>query len=370
MREILPTAAEWAREGRAFALATLVGVARSAPRELGAAMVVSADGQVFGNVSGGCVEGAVYELCLEAMSSGEPVLERYGISDESAFAIGLTCGGIIDVLVRPIAAGGAEAEELILAAEREHTGAASALGMVVSSPRGPGLLFALGADAETLDVPGLPPGLADDARSSIGTDSARILRYDEAGCRVEAEAVTSVLVVPLGAPARMIVVGAVEFSVALARLGLALGLAVTVVDAREVFATAERFPGAEVVVSWPDRYLATTRIDARTAICVLSHDPKFDVPALRVALASGAGYVGAMGSRRTHEDRLARLAQAGVPEASIARLRSPIGLELGGRSPEETALSILAEIVADNRGGSGRRLSELSGAVHPAAGRT
>ncbi|MFT4136830.1 XdhC family protein [Microbacterium sp.] len=326
MREILPVAAEWARGGRAFAVATVVSVERSAPRGVGASLVVSEDGDVFGTVSAGCVEGVVYERCLEVLATGEAVIERFGIGDD--FAAGLTCGGSIEVLVRPVRPGSAAARELVLLAERDAVGLPASLALVV-------------APADRRGESWLVTG---------------------EGC--ETDAAASVVVVPVQAPRRLVVVGAVEFSVALARLAHAMGFEVTVADARDVFATPARFPHAQVVVDWPHRVLERLALDSRTAVCVLSHDPRFDVPALRVALASPAGYVGAMGSRTTHEDRLRRLAEAGVPAAQRERLRSPIGLDLGGRTPEETALSILAEIVADAHGATGRRHSELSGPVH------
>lgn len=282
-------AAKWIRSGVPFATAKLVSVQGSSPRELGATMIVDADGHVFGNVSGGCVESALLIECERAIDSGEASTHRYGISDD-VFAIGLTCGGVIEVLVSPVLPDSDAARQLLRACESE--------------PERP----------------------------------------------------------------RLIVVGAVEHAAALVRLGGTLGYAATVVDPRPVFATQERFPGADVVVQWPGRYLAHTPIDARTAICVLSHDPRLDVPAIQVALTRDAGYVGAMGSRRTHEDRLRRLAQAGVPAADIARLRSPIGLHLGGRTPEETALSILAEIVAVRHDASGIPLSRRQGPVHAPSG--
>lgn len=323
MREILPVAAEWARAGTPFAIATVVGVSGSAPREIGASMIVSASGDVFGNVSGGCVEGAVYERCLEVIGSGDALVDRFGYGDADAFAVGLTCGGVVDVLVRAVPPGGSAAADLVLLAEREARAIPTAFTLVTGGPDvGRGFV-----DGGPVDDPG---------------------------------AVT----VHVGTPPRLIVVGAVEFAVALSRLAVAAGMRVDIVDPRSVFATPERFPGAEVSIAWPDRYLAAQQLDARTAVCVLSHDPKFDVPALREALASSAGYVGAMGSRRTHEDRLRRLIEAGVPTAALARLRSPIGLDLGGRTPEETALSILAEIVADRHAATGGRLSARSGPVH------
>lgn len=326
MREILPVAAEWARAGTPFAVATVVGVAGSAPREVGASMIVSVGGEVFGNVSGGCVEGAVYERCLEVIDSGDALVDRFGYGDADAFAVGLTCGGVIEVLVRAVPPAGPAAADLVLLAEREARAIPTSFSLVTGGPH-------------------------------LGRG------YVDGSLDADAEAVT----VHVGTPPRLIIVGAVEFAVALSRLAVAAGMKVDVVDPRDVFATAERFPGADVSVTWPDRYLAAQQLDARTAVCVLSHDPKFDVPALREALASSAGYVGAMGSRRTHEDRARRLIEAGVPASALARLRSPIGLDLGGRTPEETALSILAEIVADRHAATGGRLSEGSGPVHAAS---
>ena len=331
MREILPVAARWAGAEQAFAIATVVGVGGSAPCEIGASMVVSASGEVFGTVSGGCVEGAVYERCLEVLAGAAPHVDRFAYSDADAFAVGLTCGGTIDVLVRAVPPGSAAAADLQLLAAREAAAIPTGFALVTAGPE-------------------------------LGV--GRVVSSDAAA----PAAVPGVVSLRVGVPARLIVVGAVEFAVALARLGAAMGMRVTVVDPREVFATEARFPGAEVVVDWPDRYLAGERLDAGTAVCVLTHDPKIDVPALRAALASPAGYIGAMGSRRTHDDRMRRLGDAEVPPAARMRVRSPIGLDLGGRSPEETALSILAEIVADRHGGTGARLSGLSGPVHAAVG--
>jgi len=338
MREILSPAAEWVREGLPFAIATVVAVAGSAPRPVGASMIVS-DAGVFGNVSGGCVEGTVYERCLEAIVTGEASVERYGYSDGEGLAAGLTCGGAVDVLVRVVRPHSEAAAAIALLAERDAAGLPTRFRLATAGPS-------------------LGRGLVE-IGWEIGCEIG-----SAAGAATAATAPAGEIVVEVGDPPRLIIVGAVEFAVALTRLGTALGHRVVVVDPREVFATAERFPGAEVIVDWPDRYLAAASLDDRTAVCVLSHDPRLDVPALRVALASAAGYVGAMGSRTTHDDRLRRLRDAAVPDAGIARLRSPIGLDLGGSSAEETALSILAEIVADRRGGSGSRLSALRGPIH------
>jgi xanthine dehydrogenase accessory factor len=327
MREILARAADWVRGGTPFAMATVIAVSGSAPREVGATMIVSADGEVFGNVSGGCVEGAVYGTALEVISSGSPVIERFGYSDADAFAIGLTCGGAVEVLVRSVPARSDAARAVAVLAAREDAGVATRVALFTAGP-------------------------------FLGQ-----MRVSDPSDALELDAVH----IELDHPGRLIVVGAVEFAVALSGLAQAAGMRVTIVDARSVFATAERFPGAEVVVDRPGRYLAAQRLGAGDAVCVLTHDAKFDVPALRAALTAPVGYVGAMGSRRTHDDRMRRLREADVPEAALSRLRSPIGLDLGGRTPAETALSVLAEIVADRHGGSGTRLSSRSGPVHAVA---
>lgn len=330
MREILPTAAAWVRSGRSFALATVVAVHGSAPRGLGASMIVGADGAIVGNVSGGCVEGAVVELAHECMASGTPARAGFGIPDDALFGLGLMCGGGIEVLVRPVR--GELPELLTLLSERERLALPAVYRFAVD-----------GAGGDTI---------ADDAAAP------------------DPRVVGGMLEVPVGAPARLVIVGAVEFAVALSRLALAAGRRVTVIDPRTAFLTAERFPGIERVAAWPDRALADAvaagAVDARTAICVLSHDPKIDEPALVAALASPAGYVGAMGSRSTDADRRRRLRDAGVTAAALDRLRSPIGLDLGGRSPEETAVSILAEIIAVAHGGSGRAHRDGAGALHGA----
>lgn len=362
MREILDSAAAWVAEERQFALAVLVSAVASSPRELGAAMIVDADGVVFGNVSAGCVDGDVHDLCVQAIETGESSRVRYGISDETAFEAGLSCGGVIDVLVLPVLPGTSAATaiaDLHAAVLRREP---CALGIVTAGAgRGALLLAHENADPATPTYSGIRGALHADLQRLRTDDHALTLRY---GTDVDP---LEVLGVPFPHPPRLIIIGAVEFSVALSRLGAASGFEVSVCDPRDAFAAPARFPDAhEVVHEWPHDYLARTPIDARTAICVLTHDPRFDVPALTIALRSPAGYVGAMGSRRTHDDRARRLREAGVTDAEAERLRSPIGLALGGRTPEETALSILAEIVMVRSGGRGEALRDATGPVHPA----
>ncbi|MEV6805280.1 XdhC/CoxI family protein [Streptomyces sp. NPDC051132] len=371
----------WMEEGRDFAVATVVAVGGSAPRGPGAALAVDGAGTVIGSVSGGCVEGAVYDLCREALRTGQSVLERFGYSDEDAFAVGLTCGGTIEVLVTPVA-GGAPARTVLSAAlPAAARGEPAALARIVRGPAellGRALLVrrdgtfegglggrpeldrAAAAEARTL-LEASRTGTVDLSAREAGREPLRMGSEEDAHC----PGGLTLLVESNVPPPRMIVFGAVDFASALARAGKFLGYHVTVCDARPVFATQDRFPDAdEIVVDWPHRYLRRTATDARTVLCVLTHDAKFDVPLLKVALRLPVAFVGAMGSRRTHEDRNRRLRSEGVTERELARLRSPIGLDLGARTPEETALSITAEIVAARRGGTGVPLTGTNTPIH------
>ncbi|MFF2148888.1 XdhC family protein [Kitasatospora sp. NPDC058190] len=375
MQDIAEQLQAWHASGRSFAVATVVGVSGSAPRDPGAALAVDAAGEAVGSVSGGCVEGAVYELCQAAIESGEPVLERFGYSDEDAFAVGLTCGGILDVFVQPVVPGadpGMDAGLAFIAA-----GTPVALARVISGPAGllgatlavtaDGVRGALSVGPSTVGA--LERALITEARAMLdaGRTGRIVLGLDGRPCdEHEQGAVTCFVESYVPAP-RMLVFGAIDFAAAVVRIGKFLGYHVTVCDARPVFATTRRFPEAdEVVVDWPHRYLDSQlgRIDGRTVLCVLTHDAKFDIPLLERALRLPVGYVGAMGSRRTHRDREAKLREAGLTDAELARLRSPIGLDLGSRTPEETAVSVAAEIVAHRRGGSCLPLSAGNGPIH------
>ena len=366
MRDVLNDIMKWWDAGETFGLATVVRTFRSAPREPGAALAVSTDGEVVGSVSGGCVEGAVYELCGEAVSSGRPVLQTYGVSDDDAFAVGLTCGGILDVFVEPVSRElFPDLGDLAAAVQREEP---VAVATVISGPGEVGARRVIYADGTTSGTLGagdrLDEAVDDDARGMLAQGQTAIRRYGTQGERRHDE--LAVFVNSFAPPPRMMVFGAIDFAAAVARVGKFLGYRVTVCDARGVFATTARFRDAdEVIVEWPHRYLADADVDERTVICVLTHDPKFDVPLLEVALRTPAGYIGAMGSRRTHEDRLARLREAGLTDAELSRLRSPIGLDLGARTPEETAVSIAAELIQLRWGGSGRPLTSTDGRIHP-----
>jgi xanthine dehydrogenase accessory factor len=371
VRDVAGELQEWLRSGQRFGLATVVGVSGSSPRPAGAAMGVGADGEAVGSVSGGCVEGALYDLAQQVLADDAAVVETYGISDETAFSVGLTCGGVLDVLVQPV--GADEAQVLSRVLDRLVTDAPVALATVVGGPARLGALLAVTPDsrAGSLGSAGLDAAVTDDARGMLAQGRTGTRHYGARGERRVDE--VAVFVQAFAPPPRMLVFGATDFAGAVARIGVYLGYRVTVCDARPVFATSRRFPDAhEVVCEWPHRYLAREvergQVDARTALCVLTHDPKFDVPLLEVALRSPAGYVGAMGSRRTHDDRTAKLREAGVDDGALARLHSPIGLDLGARTPEETAVSIAAEIVRVRWGGTGRPLAETTGDIHAGAG--
>jgi xanthine dehydrogenase accessory factor len=405
VRDILEPISKWWDAGEIFGLATVVRTFRSAPREPGAAMAVSADGEAVGSVSGGCVEGAVYELASEVRESGQPVLQTYGISDDDAFAVGLTCGGIIDILVEPV--GREFFPELGEVAAAIRDGSPVAVATVIAGPGQVGARRVIWrardepapgdtapddtvpADTVPADtVPGeaaaagggqasdrhgsrgtlgsgerLDHAVDDDARGMLAQGLTGVRRYGPDGERRRDD--LSVFVHSFAPPPRMLVFGAIDFAAAVARAGKFLGYRVTVCDARPVFATRARFPDAdEVVTDWPHRYLAGQAVDERTVICVLTHDPKFDVPLLEVALRTPAAYIGAMGSRRTHDDRLERLREVGLSDDELARLRSPIGLDLGARTPEETAVAIAAELIQLRWGGSGRPLTTTTGRIH------
>ena len=365
MRDILDPITKWWEADETFGLATVVQTFSSAPREPGAAMAVSSAGEVVGSVSGGCVEGAVYELAGEVTASGQPVLRRYGISDNDAFAVGLTCGGIIDIFVEP--ASQERFRALGEIAEAVRNGRPVAVATIIEGPGEIGSRRVIWEGERSDGTLGagdrLDEAVDDDARGMLAQGLTAVRRYGPDGERRRDE--LAVFVQSFAPAPRMLVFGAIDFAAAVAKAGKFLGYRVTVCDARPVFATASRFPDAdEVITDWPHRYLSGISTDERTVICVLTHDPKFDVPLLEVALRRPAAYIGAMGSRRTHDDRLARLREAGMTEAEIARLRSPIGLDLGARTPEETAVAIAAELIQLRWGGSGQPLTATTGRIH------
>ncbi|HEX6686287.1 MAG TPA: XdhC/CoxI family protein [Candidatus Limnocylindrales bacterium] len=367
MREVLPELMAWWRDGRPVGMATVVATWSSAPRQPGATMLVGPDGTAVGSVSGGCVEAAVYELGNEVIQTGVPVLTRYGVSDDDAFAVGLTCGGTIELFVERVDRSGYPQMELLK--ESIDSGEPVAVATIIRGrPDQLGKRLLIWPDRRdgTLGSSRLDDAATDDARGMLSVGHTGELHYGLDGERLGEG--LSLFVASFAPRPRLLVFGAIDFAAAVARIGVFLGYNVTVCDARPVFATPKRFPGVEVVVDWPHRYftgeLQAGRIDARTVVCVLTHDAKFDVPLLEVVLGCDVAYVGAMGSRRTHADRLKRLREVGVGEERLAKLRSPIGLDLGARTPEETAVSVAAEIIAQRWGGQGSPLSTLTERIH------
>ena len=373
MREVLDELVVQWRQGKPTAVGTVVSTYRSAPRPAGASMLVTSDERAVGSVSGGCVEGAVFELGQQVLAERTPVLQRYGVSDDDAFTVGLTCGGIIDVFVEKVdsvsfpeldevAASVAKKEPVAVVTVVAHPDAGRVgLRLVVWPDRHSGTLGSSRADEAILE----------DVRGALAAGRTVTLHYGPDGQR-RGEGM-DVFVNSLDPPPRMLVFGAIDFAAAMARMGVFLGYHVTVCDARPVFATKSRFPDAhEVVVNWPHRYLKAEaeagRIDQRTVVTVLTHDPKFDVPVLVEALRLDLAYIGAMGSRRTHQDRAVRLREAGVTDAEMSRIASPIGLDLGARTPEETAVSIAAEVISLRWGGTATatRLADAEGPIHGA----
>lgn len=387
MRDVLPELLRWWRAGETIGVGTVVGTWRSAPRPPGAAMLVGPGGEAVGSVSGGCVEGAVYALAEDVLASGQPELQRYGVSDDDAFAVGLTCGGIMDVFVEKVnqetypelgdvAADIEAGHPVAVATVVEHTDPAWLGRRLVIHPEDEDDPAAVSAAASassapygmTLGSPRADAAVLDDARGMLAQGTTGLLTYGPDGER-RGEGMR-VFVASYAPKPRMLVFGAIDFAAAVAKVGSFLGYHVTVCDARPVFATKTRFPAAdEVIVRWPHEYLREEvdagRVDPRTVVCVLTHDPKFDVPVLEIALRlPHVAYIGAMGSRRTHDNRLERLREAGLTDEELERMSSPIGLDLGARTPEETAISIAAEIIMHRWGGGGQRLGGLSGPIH------
>ena len=373
VRDVLAELMSIWRAGDTAGVGTVVRTFRSAPRPPGAAMVVAPDGSVSGSVSGGCVEGSVYELATEVARSGTPRLERFGVSDGDAFAVGLTCGGIIDIFVEAVSRATFPEFDTVAGDIEEHRPVAVATVIAHPDVEWVGRRLVVRPDPQapvsgTLGSERADAAVTDDARGLLALGRSEVVKYGPDGQR-RGDGM-EVFVSSYAPRPRMLVFGAIDFAAALARQGSFLGYRVTVCDARAVFATPARFPTAdEVVVEWPHRYLAAQAeagaVDERTVICVLTHDPKFDVPVLEAALRlPNVGYVGAMGSRLTHDDRIQRLRAAGLTDAELGRLSSPIGLDLGARTPEETAVSIAADIIARRWGGGGRPLAEIVGRIH------
>jgi xanthine dehydrogenase accessory factor len=362
MRDVLDDLHTWWQAGDTVGMATVVRTWRSAPRPPGAALLVGPDDSVVGSVSGGCVEAATYDAAVEVRTTGHPRSERYGVSDDDAYAVGLTCGGEIELFVEAVNRD--TFPHLDALVEDVRAGRPVALATVVNgAAAGRHLVVAPDSLLGTAGSTRFDDAIRDDAIGLLAQGTSAIVHYGAEGERRGDE--VSVFVNSFAPRPRMIVFGAIDFAAAVARVGAFLGYRVTVCDARATFATAARFPDADdVVVEWPHRYLAHTDVDERTVVCVLTHDPKFDVPLLEVALRLPLAYVGAMGSRRTHGERVAQLRERGLTDAELDRLHAPIGLDIGSRTPAETAVSIAAEIVAARWGGTGAPLRSSDGPIH------
>ncbi len=353
MRELLDQVRAWQAEGAEPARAVVVRTFGSAPRPEGATLVVTADGRLAGSVSGGCVEGAAVEEIQRARADGVARVIRYGISDEQAWDVGLACGGTIDVLVEPIVR-----PEVV-----ETAAGPGGVAVVIPLP-GDAPPPAFGSHERGAGEPPAPAftvaadGTATGSTGSAEADAAIALAVRgllvRGGSTTVEVAGRQWFVEGYAAPPRLVIVGAVQTAMPLGRIARELGYGVVVVDGRAAFATRERFPDVdEIVVGWPDEVAGQIDLGPGDAVAVLTHDPKFDEPAIVEALRRGCRYVGAIGSRKTQADRRARLLAAGVEEADLDRLRGPIGLDLGGRAPAETALAIMGEIVAERHGGTG-----------------
>lgn len=367
MRELLPQIEAWTADGLAIARAVVIRTFGSSPRREGAVMIRSHDGRIAGSVSGGCVEGATAERMEEALGDGLQRVVRFGVSDEEAWDVGLACGGTIDILVQP-----AVPEAALLACRETATDRKAGRALVIRLPEGSphgaisGSLLGPGAPPDaplvayedgrlegTLGDPGADASLVGLAQAAISSGTSSVVALADAQLFIEAFPVRP----------RLVVVGAGEVGAALVRIAAGLGYETVIIDARPAFATRERFPGVDrLVVGWPDEVASEIGLGRGDAVAVLSHDPKFDEPAIEVALEAGCRYVGAIGSRKTQRARVRRLRERGLSEDRLAQLRGPIGLDLGGREPGETALAIMAEIIASRYGASGRPMHDLAAA--------
>ncbi|WP_330255251.1 XdhC family protein [Nocardia sp. NBC_00565] len=350
MHELSAHLLRWHAANNSYALATVIEVTGSAPRPVGATMAVNDAGATVGSISAGCVEGAVSDLCQQVLKSGRPARETFGYSDSDAFAVGLTCGGQVAVFVHPV-----RPTQFATVEAAMRPGDAAALVRDLAT----GVMQVVHSDRTV----GAPFGAAAvrQARAMLELGATGVRTVGDEGRE------TTIFVQSFAPPPRMIIFGATDFAAALCRVGRLLGYRVTVCDARPVFADTARLPDAnEVVLDWPHRYLRRTQLDARTVVCVLTHEPKFDIPALRTALRLPLAYVGALGSRRADAERRTQLRASGLTDTELALLHSPIGLDLGGRTPEETAVAIGAEIVAIRHGGSTQPLSRTDRAIHGA----
>jgi xanthine dehydrogenase accessory factor len=359
-------AAGWLREGRRVVDAMLIERIGSAPLDPGAQMLVDDRGTIEGSVTGGCVEAALVQEAQEILAGGPPKVVTYGISDEEAVGVGLLCGGTVRIFLHEQTVDGLEALDAV--AEARAGGRPAALGTLLDGEQAGSKLAILGDRAvgglgvsELLDR-----SVQRDALGQLDEGISRVRRYGAGGEVMGSD--LGVYIQAFATRPRMVIFGAIDFSAEMANLAGEIGYEVTICDARRPFAESSRFSDvAEVVVDWPDRYMESQELGPRDVVLVFTHDAKFDEPALISALATDAGYIGALGSRRTQESRRERLAEAGIDADAIARLHAPSGLDIGARTPVETAVSILAEVIATRTGRQGESLRDTSGPIHPGA---
>ncbi len=320
MREVLHELNEWIDGREDIAIATVIETWGSSPRPLGSKMLVTQSGKMAGSVSNGCIEGAVFEEAQKVLKSGRPKIAAFGVADDVAFEVGLACGGHIEVFIQPL--GGAQRQVVGMLNRDEPVTLKTNL-----------------VNGEADVIKGTPPG-------------TELAKRDG-----------DLFVEPFRRPAHLVIIGAIHIAIPLHRLAKLMGYRITVVDARSKFATRERFPEAdELIVAWPDEAMAKIAVDNSTYVVILTHDPKFDLPALRSVLKKDAGYIGAIGSRKTNANRFDALRKEGFTEVELSRVHGPIGLDLGSRGAEETALGILAEITAVRFGGTGAGMREVKAA--------
>lgn len=323
--DILALAQEWRSTGKGVALATVVRTWGSSPRPVGSHLVVADDGNFAGSVSGGCIEGEVIREALAALEDGEPRLLEFGVSNEQAWEVGLACGGRVAVQVQSLTdAAWLDVLQTARAARRE-------VALLTRWTDGAQCLWEAGDCTGSL---ALSPDMAGEVAERVAANRSGTLEADE-----------NLFLQVYAPPLRMLVVGAVHIAQALAPMAALAGFDVTLIDPRRAFASHERFPHVDLRDDWPDEALEALRPDAATAVVTLTHDPKLDDPALIVALGSAAFYIGALGSKRTHAQRLKRLREEGFDDTALARIHAPVGLNLGGRLPAEIAVSILAQVL-------------------------
>jgi len=356
-------AVDWLREGRRVISAALVDRIGSAPLDPGAQMLIDDRGNIEGSVTGGCVEAALVEEAQRILAGGEAQVVTYGVSDEEALGVGLMCGGTVRVFVHELGDDSLESLRAVAAARAADQPVAR--GTLLDGD-GAGASISIFEDrvVGSLGVTELlDRSVVRDARGQLDEGISRIRRYGAGGEVMGSE--VAVYIQAFASPPRMLIFGAIDFSSEMAKVASDIGYQVTICDAREPFARSPRFSrNAEVVIDWPDRYLRGQTLGQRDVVLVFTHDPKFDEPALIAALATDAGYLGALGSRRTQERRAERLRDAGLDERSIARIHAPCGLDVGARTPSETAISVLAEVIAVRTGRTGESLRDTRGPIH------